>query len=316
MDSIADQVEVYIDYKRGIGVKFDTQAHHLRHFVRFAESAGHEGSIDLEITLLWARSGICNTRAYESARYEEVRRFSDFCRVFDETLPKLPPGLLGKMKDRVEPYIYSDEDIALLMHAAGSIHDVHPLRPLAHQFLVGLLRATGMRPSEPLDLKDGDVDEGKRTILIKDSKGKSRLIPVSDTTLEAVAEYRDRRDYLRTHHRCNNLIISTNGNALTIDSADSAFKEYRHVLLGRGEVWNRRPPRLYDARHSFCCHTIIGWYDEGRDVAALMPVLSRYVGHEHISDTYWYLSSVPRLLSIACEAFRGTSAWEVFSDEQ
>jgi hypothetical protein len=30
-----------------------------------------------------------------------------------------------------------------------------------------------------------------------------------------------------------------------------------------------------------------------------MPVLSTYVGHGHVSDTYWYLSSVPELLQLA-----------------
>jgi integrase len=315
MVSIVEQVEALIDYKQGLGIGFQTQANALRQFARFAESICHEGPVDVEIACRWARSGTGHTRGYESVRYEEVRRLSDFCRAFDASLPKLPAGLLGKMGNRVEPYIYSDEDIALLMRAAGSLSDIYPLRPLTHRFLIGLLRATGMRPSEALNLRDADIDEGGRTILVKDSKGKSRLLPISESTMTAIVDFRAERDRIRPHKGCPNLLLSAYGDALSLTSADDMFQEYRHVLLGRGEVWNRRPPRLYDARHSYCCWTIIRWYETGRDVAALMPVLSNYMGHEHIGDTYWYLSNVPRLLSIACEAFRKMAVGEVFFDE-
>jgi len=315
MVSISEQVEDFISYKRGLGILFHTSANTLRQFARFADSVGHDGPVDLDIALMWARSGDGHKRGYESIRYEEARRLSDFCRAFDATLPKLPPGLLGKTGDRVEPFIYTDEDIELLMFAAGSLGDTKPLRPLAHRFLIGLLRATGMRPAEALFLKDDDIDEGKGTILVKDSKGKTRLIPVSGSTLKAIAVYRSERDLIRPHRKCSNLLLSANGNALTMSSADDTFKEYRHTLLGRGEIWKRRPPRLMDLRHSFCSWTIVNWYEGGLDVTSLMPVLSAYMGHEHIGSTYWYLSNVPRLIAIACEAFRDMAVLEVFADE-
>jgi integrase len=315
MVSIAEQAEAFIGYKRGLGIGFETAANFLRQFVRYAESVNHEGPVDVEIACRWARSGEGHAISYECARYEAARRLSDFCRVFDDSLPRLPAGLLGKCGNRVEPYIYSDDDVSLLMYAAGMLSDVHPLKPLAHSFLVGLLRATGMRPSEALNLADSDVDDAKRTILVRDSKGKSRLVPLSASVTKAISVYRDARDGLRPHRKSPNLIISTGGIALTLCAADAAFQEYRHVLLGRGKVWERRPPRLMDLRHSFCCWTIIHWHEAKRNVAALMPILSSYLGHEHIGDTYWYLSNVPRLMSIACEAFHVIAAGEVFHDD-
>lgn len=137
MAGIAEQVESYIDYKRGLGLSFETQMNCLRQFVRYADSIDHEGPIDVELACSWARSGTGHTRGYENSRYEEARRLSDFCRAFDETLPKLPPGLLGKMGDRVEPYIYSDEDISLLMYAAGSMR-------LPYAFSIMRLHRTGI----------------------------------------------------------------------------------------------------------------------------------------------------------------------------
>jgi hypothetical protein len=32
-----------------------------------------------------------------------------------------------------------------------------------------------------------------------------------------------------------------------------------------------------------------------------MLALSTYVGHAHVTDTYWYLSAVPELMAVAAE---------------
>jgi hypothetical protein len=44
--------------------------------------------------------------------------------------------------------------------------------------------------------------------------------------------------------------------------------------------------------------TLLGWYRDGADVAARMPLLSTYLGHVHPGNTYWYLSAAPELLTL------------------
>ena len=44
--------------------------------------------------------------------------------------------------------------------------------------------------------------------------------------------------------------------------------------------------------------TLLGWYRDGVDVAACMPLLSTYLGHVHPARTYWYLSAAPELLAL------------------
>ena len=44
--------------------------------------------------------------------------------------------------------------------------------------------------------------------------------------------------------------------------------------------------------------TLLGWYRDGSDVAARMPLLSTYLGHVDPGDTYWYLSAAPELLAL------------------
>ena len=58
----------------------------------------------------------------------------------------------------------------------------------------------------------------------------------------------------------------------------------------------RRSPRLYDFRHTFATHRLYHWMREGKDLNAMLPYLSAYMGHAQLSDTYYYIHLVPGLL--------------------
>jgi integrase len=45
----------------------------------------------------------------------------------------------------------------------------------------------------------------------------------------------------------------------------------------------------------------VQWYRQGADVEGRLPVLSTYLGHAHVTDTYWYLTAVPELLRLAAD---------------
>jgi hypothetical protein len=65
---------------------------------------------------------------------------------------------------------------------------------------------------------------------------------------------------------------------------------------------------MHDMRHRFAVHTLLNWYRKGEDVEQRLPVLSTFLGHGHVQDTYWYLSSTPELLGAACK--RLERRWE------
>jgi hypothetical protein len=44
---------------------------------------------------------------------------------------------------------------------------------------------------------------------------------------------------------------------------------------------------------------LTAWYAAGLDVQALLPSLATYLGHGHYTDTAWYLTATPELLSLA-----------------
>jgi integrase len=60
-------------------------------------------------------------------------------------------------------------------------------------------------------------------------------------------------------------------------------------------------PRVHDLRHRFAVRTLLTWHREGMDVERLLPVLSTYLGHTCVRDTYWYLSACPDLMQAAAQ---------------
>jgi hypothetical protein len=61
-----------------------------------------------------------------------------------------------------------------------------------------------------------------------------------------------------------------------------------------------------DLRHSFAVKVLLACPEERDQVGRQMLALTTYLGHAKVDSTYWYLESVPQLMTdIArrCEAF-------------
>ncbi|ETZ96775.1 putative phage integrase/recombinase [Mycobacterium kansasii 732] len=51
---------------------------------------------------------------------------------------------------------------------------------------------------------------------------------------------------------------------------------------------------------------LLDWYRSGVDVAAMMPVLSTYLGHVNPASTYWYLTATPELMGLAAQRLQAS----------
>lgn len=301
MSGVESMVGWLIEYKQALGFDFAGEAQRLRAFVAFL--GGREATE--EEALAWAVSGPGHPRSYHAQRYETVRRFSEFAHALDPSFPSMRPGLLGSTSDRVVPYIYTEDDVRVLMRAALSLKSPDGLRGAGLSFLIGLMWSCGLRVSEALGLADADFDARQGTLAIRDSKfGSSRLVPVADDVARHIVGYKESRDEVLHTGDLPQTIVSTGGRPLTRDSAEGMFSEVRWSLLDRGQFFVGRKPRLHDLRHSFSVSTILRWHAEGEDVNAMMPYLSAYLGHRKLSDTYWYLTGVPELMAVAADSFR------------
>ena len=194
-----------------------------------------------------------------------------------------------------------------LLQAARRLPSAHGLRGLTYYSLLGLLAVAGLRISEARNLQTEDVDLKKGVLTIRGTKfGKSRLVPIHPSTRKVLSDYASRRDRF-LGRRPTTFFVSGRGTRL-----DGAEIRRTFYLLSR-QIGLRGPtdshgPRLHDFRHRFAVETLVQWYRSGQDVERRLPVLSTYLGHVHVADTYWYLSACPELMGLAVKRFE--DYWE------
>ena len=167
---------------------------------------------------------------------------------------------------------------------------------------------SGLRISEALGLTLDNVDLEKGILSIYSSKfGKSRLIPLHSSTLKVLTDYRVCREQLLAGQQIIYWFVNCKGKRLGYDSVRDTF----HSLLERinlSGLPGSRKPHLHDLRHRFAVVTLLQWYHTKENIEQKLPILSTYLGHVEIRDTYWYLSAFPELMEIA--AVRLDQRWE------
>ena len=50
-------------------------------------------------------------------------------------------------------------------------------------------------------------------------------------------------------------------------------------------------------------NTLLQWYRSGQDPERRLPLLSTFLGHVYVADTFWYLSACPELMREASHAW-------------
>lgn len=207
-----------------------------------------------------------------------------------------PADLIAHHARRLQPHIYSDDEIAALLREARALPGA--LRSVTYAMIIGVLAVTGMRLGEALGLDDGDVDWARSLLIIRHAKfQKSRLVPVHRSTLAALRAYADRRNRLCPHRRHPAFFVSGVGARVHPQNFQRVFLR----LLARAGVTARvgRRPRIHDLRHAFAVRTLCDWYRSGADAERRLWWLSTYLGHVSPTATYWYLTATPELLSLA-----------------
>jgi len=298
MSSLRRALQEYLRLRRALGFKLEKVERTLRRFVEFAEAEA-ASFITTELALRWAQASPHADAAYWANRLGVVRLFARHCATLDSRTEIPPAGLLPHNVRRKPPYLYSDAEIAGLIEAARHLPSRTGLRAATISTLLGLIAVTGMRRSEPIDLDRGDVDLTHGVITVRRSKfGKSRYLPLHPSTQQALQRYQAERDRLCPRPQTASFFVSEQGTRVSQWALYAAFVKVSRQIGLRGPS-DRHGPRLHDLRHSFALRTILGWYREGHDVERLLPRLATYLGHAHITDTYWYLTATPELLRSA-----------------
>jgi integrase len=301
MKTLRESLKDYIDLRHGLGFKMYGETRLLPRFVRFLEE--HQAPhITARLAVEWAQSPSVPVRpAARSRRLQIVRGFARYRSATDILTEVPPPGLLPYRSARAKPYLYTDEEVRRLLDAALKLPTAwpsSPLRPRVFYCLLGLLSVTGLRIAEALDLELEDVDLDEGILTIRHAKlGRSRLVTIHPTTAGVLGDYLKRRErFLRSRKLTSALLfVSRSGTRLDIGRVHRAFYALSRST-GLRAPGASRGPRLHDFRHRLAVLTLTRWYQSGEDPGRRLPVLSTYLGHVCVSDTYWYLSCWPELM--------------------
>lgn len=264
-------------------------------FVAFLKRQGAD-HVTTPLALQWAQQNRLAKPVTVARRLSVVRGFARHRSATDPRTQLPPHSLLCGRSSRIRPYLYTRDEVQRLLKAAQE------LGGLTHYCLIGLLSVTGLRISEALNLRLQDVDLGQGTLTVVGTKfGKSRLVRIHPSMQKALTGYALERD--RTcRGSVAHFFVNQSGGQLNAKSVQCIFRRLSRQIGIRGQNASHGP-RLHDFRHSFAVATLVNWHRSGQNIEQRLPVLATYLGHAHVSDTYWYLSACPELLGLAVNRF-------------
>jgi integrase len=278
----------YLAVRQGAGFCLKKAEHYLKSFVAYSDAKGQR-YVNSQTAIEWARQV---PSVYERARrLGEVIRFARYVRA-EDARHEIPPAVFGSEgRPRRPPYILSDEQIGRLIQLAAQSGD-RTLRRQTYSTLFALLSCTGLRVSEAVRLRYDDITPDG--LLIRATKfQKSRLVPLHETARAGLERYlQQRRPYAPFD---DHLFISLRRKPLRIRDVDTMFRTVADEMgLPRGQ--GRRHPTPHSLRHAFAVRALRTCPDGSDHITQHMLMLSTYLGHCKVQDTYWYLEAVPDLM--------------------
>jgi len=302
---VADLVNTYVAYKRSLGMRYRSQAAFLNAFTRSVGDADIREVTPSMILAFIAGKGTITTTW--QVRFNVLNGLYQFaiCRglVAIAPLPTVRPAIPSTRP----PYIYSTDEIKLLLSATDSLArgSKNRLRAATLRMLLLLLYGSGLRISEALSLTLQDLKPTEDLLTVRGTKFfKTRWVPIGPRLAEELRAYLSRRCELGL---CDSpspaLFVSRTGRAWSYRYVLNLFVRVRRVAgIGR-ERQGRSAPRLHDLRHTAAVHRVLHWYRTGADVQRLLLPLATYLGHVEIASTQRYLTMTPELLHEAGKRF-------------
>jgi integrase/recombinase XerD len=293
---LKDHVERYLELRAVLGFKLRDTRRQLRAFANFAAQNGDK-FIRTTTAAAWADQAPSSYA--RSCRMQRLVMFAKFLKAED---PNHEVPSLSNYQHRYvrpTPYIYKTDEVARILKAFDSFKKTDSTRKKMYQTIIGLIASTGLRSSEALNLRFSDIDSDG-VIHVRETKfGKSRLVPMHETTKTAIDDYLLMRGSLKLEH--DYLFFSRRGQQLSLKTLDHNFREA--VKMAKIAPNRQRKPRIHDLRHTFATRALQNCPTDRNKVEKHFIATSTYLGHVDVQATYWYLEAAPELMqALANEA--------------
>ncbi|WP_317899466.1 tyrosine-type recombinase/integrase [Aurantibacillus circumpalustris] len=172
------------------------------------------------------------------------------------------------------PNVLSKEEVKWILNALNNIK---------HKTMLSLIYACGLRCGELLRLKPEHVDERRKLLIIKQSKGKKdRIVPLSDKVVALISEHLriQKGDFFLFEGQTKGQMYD-----------DRSLQQVLRNAVSKAGI--RKPVTLHWLRHSYATHLLEG----GTDLRYIQEIL----GHNssRTTEIYTHVSnlSIQRIIS-------------------
>ncbi|MBC9796496.1 tyrosine-type recombinase/integrase [Sinomicrobium weinanense] len=181
---------------------------------------------------------------------------------------------------------FSEEEMQAVLRVISYKDDFEGLRD---QCVIELFYATGMRRSELMNLKVGDIDFSAGTIKILGKRNKERVVPLLRHLRGVIKAYLEKRKEVATIASGDILILVKNGNKIYETLV------YRVINRYFSEVSFKVKKSPHILRHTFATHIL----NKGADLNSVKELL----GHSSLASTQVYThNSIAQLKKVYGEA--------------
>ncbi|MDD3890427.1 MAG: tyrosine-type recombinase/integrase [Syntrophomonadaceae bacterium] len=285
-------IEDFIRLKQALGYPYNSSTRILHHFDIFvADKFPEETTITKEMCTAWIHLKSGEHPNGLLRRVTPVRQLGKYMNGIGHAAYVIP-GHVPDKQVKYEAHIYTDAELKAFFKSVDQCpaSPFSPTRKYVIPVIFRILYCCGLRSSEARLLKKEDVDLQTGKITIRESKGwKARIVVTSDDLLEVCREYDSIMESMFPGRQV--FFPNKDGNCFSQSILDRWFHEFWDRLPESRTVTGN-PARVHDFRHGYAVHRLNQWVREGRDINALYPYISEYMGHSSYAATEYYLSLV------------------------
>jgi integrase len=287
--TFAADLDRYLAFKANMGFTGSSRIWYLKKFDAYC--AEHDqvvfdrGAVEGWVTAQLERSG--RYRSWMSY----IRDFGRWLRAQGNESAYVLSDQWQAPRVSARPYLMAGREIEAFFTAAASLEAQSPWQWQAVAFFT-LMHSCGLRTGETRALLSEQVDLHAGHLDIVWSKGnRSRRLPLTGEVIDILAAC-EQVSADRFGGSRRRFFVSSTGNPVTAAAVGTVFNR----------IWDQagllRPtggqqPRPYDFRHHFAYANIERWMQHGAEVTAMLPYLSRYMGHATVESTFYYIHTSP-----------------------
>jgi integrase len=290
----AQHLAEMIEVKRNSGFSLCYMDAHITEFDTFCcDNFPEKHQLDQELAESWIYDTVSKSRRELDRRIRTMRHLANHLISLGISAHLCPIRI--RIPKSPAPHIFTDEQLAEFFRACDSFELVAfpRYRHILFPTMFRMIYCCGLRNSEACNLKRGDINLNKGTIIVNGSKGhKDRVVYLASDLLELCEKYDAAMEHLLpgreyffpSHH--NKHFVNT--------SLCRIFNE----ILAKCSFYGKtsKKPTCHGLRHTFAVNSMRQCIANGDNFDTYIQYLSKYMGHANPQETMYYLHMVINII--------------------